>query len=303
MIFHPVVWRIILTLLGFVNGKISLIASECFGSLGGDLLESSVFIRFLRRQGGDGRASRCANYEEKLMRFFSPLTQMVFWALIAGTVRADGLVHQLPDDGGWARFNARFIYELNGRTRTLVGAVTVSSVGATVVNGEKCRWIEVNTQARAAGMLIPINIIKVLIPEKNLKKGESLLKHVRKAWVKHPESKPSELKEHKARERELGMLLTSALKGVKNLGKKVVESKLGKLECAGQVGHIQCMEGKRLRKVTIRTRLHEKAPFGIVTYLMKFEPTKTGRNEESGSWILILADFGTKAKSALPDHN
>jgi hypothetical protein len=55
-------------------------------------------------------------------------------------------------------------------------------------------------------------------------------------------------------------------------------------------------------KVTFETRLHEKAPFGVVSSRMTFEMTRDGKVLQTVDATLKLTDFGTDAETALPDH-
>ena len=58
------------------------------------------------------------------------------------TVRADGLIYQLPADGTSVRCDTEVTFVNNGQERMLKGSLTISSVGQATVDNEKCRWIE-----------------------------------------------------------------------------------------------------------------------------------------------------------------
>ncbi len=74
------------------------------------------------------------------------------------------------------------------------------------------------------------------------------------------------------------------------------------MECEGAIGWIQYQEGDLHMKVTFETRLHEKAPFGVVSSRMQFEMTRGDKVEQTVDVTAKLTDLGTDAETALPDH-
>ena len=109
------------------------------------------------------------------------ITGLVLCAAAIEPVRGDGLIYRLPEDGTQIRYDTELSSDLQ-ETPT-EGSLTVSSVGQTTVNDEKCRWIEIKSIATANGQ-DHIQIIKALIPEKDLAKGKRPLEHVVRIWVK-----------------------------------------------------------------------------------------------------------------------
>jgi hypothetical protein len=55
-------------------------------------------------------------------------------------------------------------------------------------------------------------------------------------------------------------------------------------------------------KVTFETRLHEKAPFGVVSSRMQFEMKRDGKVQQTVDAATKLIDFAKDARTALPDH-
>src|SRR5262249_566346 len=96
--------------------------------------------------------------------------------------------------------------------------------------------------------------------------------------------------------------LAGPLQDQKKLDQQLVESKLGALKCEGVTGWIQYTEGDLHTKVTYETRLHENAPFGVVSGRMQFEVQRDGKVQQTIDGTLKLIDFGKDAKTALPDH-
>ena len=106
--------------------------------------------------------------------------------LTCGNVRADGLVYQLPADGTWVRYTGEIqctaqIAGFPTQKYNLRSSLTVSSVGEVTRNLEKCRWIELKMEVSPVDREADKqnHILKVLIPEKYLKRGEDPLAHVR----------------------------------------------------------------------------------------------------------------------------
>jgi hypothetical protein len=69
-----------------------------------------------------------------------------------------------------------------------------------------------------------------------------------------------------------------------------------------RTGWIQYEEGDLQAKVTFETRLHEKAPFGVVSCRTQFEVRRDGKVLHTIDATAKLTDFGTDAQTALPDH-
>src|SRR5262245_56351211 len=220
--------------------------------------------------------------------------------LVPGSAHADGLFYQLPEDGAWVRFELQYTFKIDGMEKAGQGkgTMTMASVGKAVAGSEPCRWIECKVQLGDVGPE-QILIRKLLIPEKYLKKGENPTEHVVRGWAKFNDE---------AVERAVPVhgrwpaYLAGPLQDEKKLDQELVESKLGALKCEGVTGWIQYKEGDVHMKVTFETRLHEKAPFGVVSCRMQFEMTRDGKVQQTVDATTKLVDFGKDAKTALPDH-
>lgn len=219
--------------------------------------------------------------------------------------RADGLVYRLPEDGAKVKYDLEFKGgRAGGEERTGTGSLTISSVGQETVDNEKCRWIEFR-MATKIGNDPGERVItsKLLIPEKHIGKDKSPGENIVRGWIRMGEGPAQELKDLKQQiAGPLAAFLTGPLKDAKDLEKAEVESKLGKLPCAGQTGTVSVEQGDAKVAVTFENRLHEKAPFGVVTAVMKFDVTRNGMTREGGTITMKLADVGTKAVSELPDN-
>jgi len=191
------------------------------------------------------------------------------------------------------------------RTFTAKGTLRMASVGQTVEDGQKCRWIEVawdsEIQEDGDKAIKEKQVYKVLVPEKFLAKGETPLDHAVRAWRQRGKGGPQKLKDPKsADEGPLPILLAGPLKDAKSLPKTEVDSKLGKLQCEGVTGTLEfkVAHGETV-KCALENRLHPDAPFGAVSthWLIEGAPGLEGKMD----WTMKLIDFGDKAASEMPD--
>ncbi len=101
----------------------------------------------------------------------------------------------------------------------------------------------------------------------------------------------------------LPAFLCGPLKDAKKLPKAVVESGLGKLECEGVSGYTDFKQGGDDIRISFETRLHEKAPFGVVTTRMelKRDRDRNGQQQETAALTLKLVEVGKSASTELPN--
>jgi hypothetical protein len=226
-------------------------------------------------------------------------------AVFAPPARADGVLYRLPEDGAWVRFDVTMtLNEADGDQGSGTGSLTMSSVGRTQLGGEDCRWIEFHlhtTVADGAAKDEDDMIAKVLIPEKHLNAGNSPFDHLARGWLKWENNDPVELRQAPFGHGSLAAaLLAGPPEDAKKLDKQRVQSKLGELDCEGTTGTATFEDGESRLAITDHTRLHEKAPFGVVACRMDFKVSRNGQVQSSGTMALKLADLGTGAESELP---
>lgn len=224
---------------------------------------------------------------------------------LSSAARADGLIYQLPDDGMQVRFEMEIDVNVAGQQTSTKGSVSVSSVGQMTIDNEKCRWIEFKMIFKEDDQE-RLNLAKVLIPEKDLGKGKSPGANLIRAWVKEGDMPAVEIKDLKdPRTIAVAVFLAGPAKNPGELEKVEIDSpKLGKISSAGATGE-QEVDGPGGTQVGINmeNRLHEKAPFGLVTANWKFELKANGQVALNGTFKLTLADVNTTALSELPDKN
>jgi hypothetical protein len=255
-----------------------------------------------------------------MRHLFAP-TMALAVALASSSARADGFVHRLPKDGSWVLYALRGVEEDENSSEpdmVMTGTLRIASVGSAKVDDEPCRWIEMTMSWKGEqdgrDAREGEETCKLLIPEKYLTKGEAPADHILRGWQKKSfrgkESPPRELNLFHAKPYAgfASVFLLGPPENLEKLGEKVVESKLGKLPCKGFKGtqHVEfpAPDGSFEAPLETEVRLHEKAPFGVVTFqFFTYEPGAGGQLGDRIKGTLTLNDFGTGAQSALPEKN
>lgn len=221
--------------------------------------------------------------------------------VLAGTTaRADGLLYQLPENGAWVKFDLEMEMERGEVKQEGGGSLRMSSVGMSVEGDKKCRWIEFRLDFKAGERKRTI-VAKALVPESELKEGKDPLANRVRGWIKMQDRDVVELTDDKLG--PMSAFMAPALTDVKELEPSAVESKLGKLSCAGLTGQTTFKEGSATNAVKLETRRHAKAPFGVVTSKMAIEILRDGEVTGAAKMNFTLSDFGDGAKSELADNN
>ncbi len=220
----------------------------------------------------------------------------------AQSARADGLIYQLPADGGQVRYEMVIALNAEGNDLKLKGSISVSSVGQVTENGEKCRWIEFKMITDEGGLDRTV-ISKALIPEKHLGKGKSPVDNLIRVWVKEGDGEPQEIRDFKGQQLlALRAFLAGPVKNPAELEKIEIDGKLGKLPCAGATGDLEIEVGMATLGMNYENRLNEKAPFGVVAGNWKFDLKNNGQAALAGTLKLTLTDTNTTALSELPNN-
>lgn len=232
------------------------------------------------------------------------LAACAFVASVAVAV-ADGMIHGLPADGSWVRFDVTGEGQKPGGevAVSLKGTLTLKSVGREEVDGSECRWIEFETTLeyqRGDRKAEQTELYKLLIPEKYLVTGQNARAHVLKAWKRDAAGATQELdlKGRSAREVEsLDELLNGGLaKSEKSEGVEV-KTPGGTFPCT----HLKGKESSPSGDVDLETQtwLTDKVPFGVAAYRHS-KMRKRGDESLGGRWIeLKFSKSGTDAKSAV----
>jgi len=226
-------------------------------------------------------------------------------------MQADGLIQKLPADGTWARYDLQWHGPSPAGELAVLRkeTMTVSSVGQIVTEQEQCRWIEIRHASEHDGREV-VSELKMLIPEKYLLAGMNPLGHVIKAWSRHPAvngGAPQEIVDLTGEQARPIRALTDMFIGlpaeVRMLDETSIETtKLGKLKCPGLAARHVLTRGNLESTFDYEVRLHDKAPFGIVMFSSASIHKEGGVTKVPAYLtVLRLSDFGSDAKSNLPD--
>lgn len=229
----------------------------------------------------------------------------------ANSTHADGLIHKLPADGSWARYDLQWHgpAPTGGLAVLRTGSMTVSSVGQSVIDGDQCRWIEIRSASERDGREV-VSVLKMLIPEKFLLAGMNPLAHVVKAWSRHaavnggaPQPITDFTGEQARPIRALSDMFVGMPAEVRMLDEESIEiKKLGKLKCPGIAARHILTRGNLESTFDYEVRLHDKAPFGVVMFSSASIHKEGGLTKiPAHLTVLRLTDFGTDAQSDLPD--
>jgi hypothetical protein len=245
----------------------------------------------------------------KAMWISTVLTVLVFGP---SSLQADGLIHKLPSNGSWVKYHLN-LTESDATNpndiKRATGSLTILSVGSETVDDRKCRWIEIQGTIKQENRTEEEQFtLKLLIPEKHLKKGGNPGTNILRGWRKIGRGE----KEGNVRKLDVSDsgslswvidgLLAGPSKETKKIEPKTIDFQSGRLQCSGLTGpfvyFVKSEDKKREIHGSMTTRFHERVPFGVASLEVE---TK----EPSGDFIemsFILNEFGKQAKSRLPDN-
>ena len=229
-----------------------------------------------------------------------PIATIVFVLGTAGSnAWSDGLVYKLPADGSWVQFDLKATAGGENQTRDFKGTLRVSSVGSSEEDGTKCRWVEIKMTMMVDDKNRVI-VAKTLIPEVDLQRGKSPYDNMVRGWIRmSADGEAVQLTD--SNKGPLPGFLAGPLKDYKPLEAMEIESSLGKLKCEGATGYVEFKDNVGDNKIDFENRLHEKAPFGVVSSTMNVTVRRNGEVRESIKMVLTLSKTGTGAKTELPD--
>ena len=271
----------------------------------------------------------------------------------ASHVHADGLVYRLPADGTWVRYrlseqgHLAIVFPANMNVPPALknaqelpikstGSLVLRSVGQQDLDGQSCRWIELELEVRilsklpdpATGELQAKKedrhiVLKMLIPEKYLSDGADPMTHVQRLYLKDGEKEPESVDDEKAKQYELDRfrpLFPAPAQEVQISKSHSVDTQIedmGTLECKrlafeskyegplarGRRGW-WCWQGRH------EVCLHEKIPFGVASLTFAVESHEwSGDKERSpratvkSTKEMVVTEIGAAATSKMPELN
>jgi hypothetical protein len=257
-----------------------------------------------------------------------PLSSLVCTVLVLnpGGLRAEGLISRLPADGARVKYDLHSTTEMQAdgadlpglatpRTVNVRGAVTLSSVGQTKVDVQEYRWIEIGREIPEQEVK---SVLKLLIPERYLRRGEDPFSHVlrmdnwnRGGIVKEPEHIVDEPRKRYELERYRSYF-PERLRDERSLGKQVIRTPLGPIDCEGRVGTAELKPsplfpetgGEWAWKGEIEIWENDKYAFGVVSLLNRttgYETVgNTGKKIQFKSVTkLVISAVGNDAVTAM----
>jgi hypothetical protein len=245
------------------------------------------------------------------MKRLTAISCLLLFLMRTGSARAEGLIYKLPEDGTWAKFDleARGSGLPDGDIN-VSGTLTISSVGSVEASGEQYRMIEVVTDGKRNDQAFT-DVDKLLMPERQLTKEGAPISKIKRAWHKSSTIDvgivfdPLDLDFESAKYflPKLVDYFHGPFKKPQVLESAVVESKLGKRECDGirASDRVVYRFAKGIAETQYTIRLHNEAPFGVVTWEAEMKIEDGGKTVGTMTTKLRLSDLGKDAKTAIPE--
>ena len=248
---------------------------------------------------------------------------LVFAALLACNTFtiAEEAQAKLPKDGWWVRYYVMMKTDQPNDTWTVKR--TYSLVGTVIENGQKCRWIEMKSLRSTDGKE-ETDIIKFLIPEKDLWESDKPLDYLVRAWQKldggaveevqfdQPSRRRRRRHQRRLRVGSRTWLSFQARKGkrvLKKSGKSSNTSRADWRSLGGGTGRMsRCEESptsgeKHAFNTAFTVWNHATVLPACAAMRQRIEYRRNDVLLLTTIKELVVEDFGTDAKSALPDNS
>lgn len=245
-----------------------------------------------------------------------------FVLLVNPAGKAEEPAARLPENGWWVRYSVTTKQDRDGNTDESTFKRTYSLTGTVAENGEKCRWVEMKSAGSVAGQE-RIQIAKLLVSEKDLLENEKPLSGLLRGWrkidggavtpvkVDAPQAvNPLSAKQFYEKE----MLIFPGMRQKSEIidKQKTVEYQQGRLEMTqGRTGKIERKSNGALRgrnqnmtsnfEFTVWTDPVIELGFAAANIRNTTSVDNVVRSSRDDEWV--IEDFGTDAKSELPENN
>lgn len=247
-------------------------------------------------------------------RTFVAILSLASVAATFQKVAADGLIERAPPEGGWATYKFETLTSELGGPLTLVNTsqATIRALGSKSVDGEPCRWVEVEYQIvlsprggskKSAGVFTTIQ--RILLPEKSLAAGQDPLAAVVELWQR--EGVGEELSQSaKSRDVQsqtegfLARVLCGPSDDTQDLPEAVVATGVGALPCRTvKTTHSTKAQSRGMDVVDVRTfTIHrsDKAVFGVASLESDIVQSSPAGLNTRRVYRLTLAEQATDSK-------
>jgi len=245
---------------------------------------------------------------------------------------ADGLIWRLPPDGTFVELRGEcqgefkpvlskeFAQKLPSKeieklehvqSFKMQNTVTIGCVGEVRRAEQNCRWIELKIQADHHE-----NVLKILVPEKFLARGEDPLAHSILTLFNPKDVDRTKAPPEKGFDRigyeidRFRPVFPMPLKDVRELPRKTIETPIGTFsDCEMIAGTTEfdrplLAQGRWEVKSSWQIALHPDAPFGVVqihSEATAHEYARNTRSDISTTCTLTISRKGSDAKTTLPD--
>ena len=216
------------------------------------------------------------------------LAALTVTATIATASAADpvGLIQRLPKDGSWASYS-----DVGNKDS---GSFTIRMVGTTTEDGQKCRWIEMQT-AKETGTKAR-TLSKILVREKDFAPGAKQTPEILRGYRQVNDNAVTELSDNEQAEAALVIEWQKDAKTVKS--ERVIDYQKGQLKIATATrGKLDHPESEL--DVTQTIWSDNESPFGTAAMDLSVKAGDVSVYEGK----MTLRDHGTGERSALPDYN
>lgn len=222
---------------------------------------------------------------------------VAFLSLILFSVqaRADGLFLKLPKDGAWAEYRVT----IGTKGGEHVGSLRVSSVGQTSREGEVCRWIEFRLSLPQNDKIVT-DIVKILVPEKELVEGGHPFTHMRSIWHQvndQPACRIDTLR--KPRVELVGLLLSEPIPGRVEIEGKSLICNQQLFDCKGQRRRNERSQGPVEISMNYDSWSHPGTPFGVAAIRVRATASRDAEIVADAGAELSITRFGDGATSQL----
>lgn len=228
------------------------------------------------------------------------------------TFAAGGFLQKLPKDGTWVKYNLEAKVG-QAPMAEMTGTITFRSVGKVVENGEAFRWIEMEFEGEQNGKQ-KHQVMKVLVREKDLRPGAETPLKVLRGWnqflvegAKQPPKEFSELE--RSANGPVAFYFRVPLKDAKSIKRaRQIFYQKGRFDLAtahAGAGDITLMNDNAPADVKYAARYtvwsHKSVPTGTAAMEIELKMSRKDKVIVKMTMKFDLQDYGTGAKSALPD--
>ncbi|GAB4155636.1 MAG: hypothetical protein Tsb009_32430 [Planctomycetaceae bacterium] len=221
-----------------------------------------------------------------------------------------GLIQTLPKEGAWVKYFIEMKANIQQREQNMSGELTMRFLGTVKENGEPCRWVEMQMVGQE-GERKTYHVAKLLIREKDLAPGAKTNLQIIRGWKR--DKKDGEVKELSEMEKSANgptsFFFSRTRKNKKDVKtSKTLDYQKGQLKIPQAVqDRLEIGLGPNAPKdfkyeLQRTVWSHKTVPSGTAAMELKIKITRKEMVLQDLTMSFTLQDYGTGAKSALPDN-